>query len=126
MNLSDFPPFDESVQGRALTPAMISRQSWSGASFKADLVQSNMQMEWSSGMLDVAAIKRRAETMRTAYIRGLVAAAFAALENWFARRQQQDLEDYLADAQNLADLESRMRRYAGKRAAFDLAIPHFD
>jgi hypothetical protein len=126
MNLSDFPPFDESVQGRALTPATISRESPSGALFEADLVQSNMQMEWTSAMPDIAAIKRRAEAMRNAYIRSLVHAAFAALENWFARRQQQELEDYLADSQNLADLESRMRRYAGKRAAFDLSMPHFD
>jgi hypothetical protein len=126
MNLSDFPPFDESVQGRALTPATICRESHSGAPFEADLVQSNMQMEWSPGMPDIPAIKRRAEAMRNAYIRSLFIAAFLALENWFARRQQQDLEDYLADSQNLADLESRMRRYAGKRGAFDLAMPHFD
>jgi hypothetical protein len=99
MNLSDFPPFDESVQGRALTPATISRDSRSGALFEADLVRSNMQMEWSSGMPDIPAIKRRAEAMRTAYIRSVIQAAFAAIENWFARRQQQDLEDYLAGSQ---------------------------
>jgi hypothetical protein len=126
MNLSDFPPFDESVQGRALTPATISQESRSGALFGADLVQSNMQTEWSSGTPDIAAIKRSAEAMRNAYILSLLQAAFAALENWFARLQQQELEDYLADSQNLADLESRMRRYAARRTAFDLTMPHFD
>ncbi len=48
------------------------------------------------------------------------------IENWFARRQQRELENYLADSQSLAELESRMRRYASRRIPFGRMGPDFD
>jgi hypothetical protein len=130
MNLSDFPPFDESVLGRALTPGPIYRRGQPEAVSRADLVQSNMSMEWvpetPAGIPDIQAIRRRAEAMRTAYIRGKVEAVFAALENWYARLRQREFEEYLAGSQNLAELESRMRRYTVKRSAFGMMNANFD
>jgi len=87
-------------------------------------------MEWvpetSAGTPDIQAIRRRAEAMRTAYIRGKVEAVFAALENWYARLRQREFEEYLAGSQNLAELESRMRRYTVKRSAFGMMNANFD
>jgi hypothetical protein len=120
MDLSDFPPFDESVSGRSVTPGAICQRGQSTAFLGPDLVQSNMSMEWRPAGVDIQAIRRRAEAMRTAYIRSTLEAAWSAIESWFAGRQQRELENYLADSQSVAELESRMRRYASKRMPFGL------
>jgi hypothetical protein len=75
---------------------------------------------------DAQVLRKRAEFMRTAYLRAKFVALWSALENWFARQHERELEEYLADSQNLADLEARMRRYSVKRNAFGLNTPNFD
>jgi hypothetical protein len=120
MDLSDFPPFDESVQGRALTPDMTGSGSHSPALSGANMVRSNIFRGSVAGMLDVQIIRHDAESMRTAWIRGKLEAVWLALENWLERRRQRELEGYLADSQNLADLEARIRRYTFNRTPFGL------
>jgi hypothetical protein len=126
MDLSDLPPFDESVSGRALTPGAICQRGQSAAVSGPNLVQSNMTMELLPGRPDIQAIRRRAEAMRAAYVRSRLDAVWAAIETWFARRQQRELESYLADSQSLAELESRMRRYASRRMPFGCMGPDYD
>jgi hypothetical protein len=72
------------------------------------------------------AVRNRAEFMRMAYLRAGLEVFWTAVENWFARQHEREFEDYLADSQNLADLEARMRRYSIKRNAFGLNTPNFD
>jgi hypothetical protein len=126
MDLSDLPPFDESVSGRALTPGPICQRNQHMAVSELHLVQSNMTTELLPGRFDIQAIRRRAEAMRAAYIRSRLDAVWSAIESWFARRQQRELENYLADSQSLAELESRMRRYALRRAPFGCMGPDYE
>jgi hypothetical protein len=126
MDLSDLPPFDESVSGRALTPGPICRRDQYATVSGLDLVQSNMTTELRPGSVDIQAIRRRAEALRAAYIRSRLDAVWSAIENWFARRQQRELENYLADSQSLAELESRMRQYAARRMPFGCMGPDYD
>jgi hypothetical protein len=126
MNLSDFPPFDESVVGRALTPGPIGFGTILGARSRPVLVQSNMRTQWTAQVPDSQALRRNAEFTRTAYLRNKLELLWTALENWFAYQRERELEDYLADSQNLADLETRMRHYSIKRNAFGLNTPNFE
>jgi hypothetical protein len=126
MNLSDFAPFDESVVSRSITPGPIGFGTALGTRSRPVLVQSNIGVEWTPQALDIQAVRRRAEFMRATYLRGRLEALWTALENWFARQHARELEDYLAESQNLADLEARMRRYSIKRNAFGLNTPNFD
>jgi hypothetical protein len=126
MNLSDFPPFDESVLNRAITPGPIGSGTVLDARSRAILVQSNMASDWTPDAPDALAVRNRAEFMRTAYLRAKLEAFWDAIEGWFERQQDRELEDYLADSQNLADLETRMRRHSIKRNAFGLNSPNFD
>ena len=123
MNLSDFPPFDESVLARAITPGPIGSGTALGTRTRAVLVHSNMGARWAP---DAQALRSGAEFTRTAYLRNKLELLWTALENWFGRQREREFEDYLADSQNLADLESRMRRYSIKRNAFGLNTPNFD
>jgi hypothetical protein len=126
MNLSDFPPFDESVVGRAITPGPIGSGTVLGTRLRSDLVHSNMRTRWTPLATDAQALRINAEFTRTAYLRNRLELLWTALENWFARQHERELEDYLADSQNLADLETRMRRFSVKRNAFGLNTPNFD
>jgi hypothetical protein len=126
MNLSDFPPFDESVLSRSITPGPIGSGTALGGLSGPVLVHSNMSAKWGPAAVDVQALRSRAEFMRTTYLRARLEAFWTALENWFARHHDRELESYLADSQNLADLEARMRRYSIKRNAFGLNTPNFD
>lgn len=41
---------------------------------------------------------------------GFVGRSLAAMDNWFYRQRQKDRESYLAQAQDIADLEQRLRQ----------------
>jgi hypothetical protein len=126
MNLSDFPPFDESVVGRSITPGPIGSGTVLGARSRPVLVHSNMGTRWTPPAPDALTLRNGAEFTRAAYLRNKLELLWSALENWFARQHERELEDYLADSQNLADLETRMRRHSIKRNAFGLNTPNFD
>lgn len=96
------------------------------ASPGVDFVQSNMTLESNAGMLDVESVRRQAEAARAAWIRGTLSALWLVFENWLERHRQRELEEYLEDSQNLAELEARMRRYTNKRVPFGLASPDYD
>src|SRR5271165_24038 len=83
----------------------------------ANLMRSNM--EPAGAYYSVVELERQARAMRAAYVFELLKWMLSAIDNWFARRAQRELEDYLAESQNLADLEARMRRYAARRAPFN-------
>lgn len=82
-------------------------------------MQSNMHP--AGEYFSVIELEQEARAMRAAYTFHLLKWVLTAIDNWFARRAQRDLEDYLAESQNLADLEARMRRYAARRAPFNPA-----
>jgi hypothetical protein len=90
-----------------------------GADSGTNLMRSNM--EPAGEVFSIIELEQQARAMRAVYIFQLLKWALTAIDNWFARRAQRDLEDYLAESQNLADLEARMRRYAARRAPFNLA-----
>jgi hypothetical protein len=60
--------------------------------------------------LSVAEIEARARAMRAAYIGGLLGRLWDRFEAWLEKGRRAREEAYLAQADNLADLEERMRR----------------
>ncbi|MCC6869940.1 MAG: DUF3563 family protein [Burkholderiales bacterium] len=46
---------------------------------------------------------------------GWVERSLAAVDDWFSRQHQKDLEAFLAGATDLADLERRQRQFDGRR-----------
>lgn len=60
--------------------------------------------------LSVAEVEARARAMRAAYIAGLLSRLWDRFEAWLERGRRAREEAYLAQADNLADLEERMRR----------------
>jgi hypothetical protein len=60
--------------------------------------------------LSEAEIEARARAMRAKYVGELLSRAWARLEAWVEKGRRARDEAYLARAQNLADLEDRMRR----------------
>jgi hypothetical protein len=61
-------------------------------------------------------VERMARRMRADVIAGLFARAFAWFDGAFWRAQQRDVEHYLAQASDAADLERRMRSLERVRA----------
>ncbi len=87
-----------------------------------NLVQSSMGLSDPGPMtIDIFEIERQARALRAAYMLRTFKAMIFAIDKWFTRRAQNDLESYLAASQNLADLESRMRRYGDQHAPFNAA-----
>jgi len=62
--------------------------------------------------LDVRAIEARARRLRAEYVGGLLRRLFNWLERDVRRARQRRIEQYLASATDLADLEHRMRALA--------------
>ena len=60
--------------------------------------------------LSESEIEAKARAMRAKYIGELIGRAWARLERWVENGRRARDEAYLARAQNLADLESRMRK----------------
>lgn len=60
--------------------------------------------------LSEAEVEANARAMRARYIAELFSRAWARLEAWVEKGRRARDEAYLARAQNLADLEDRMRR----------------
>jgi hypothetical protein len=60
--------------------------------------------------LSVAEVEARARAMRAAYIGGLLSRVWDRFEAWLEKGRRAREEAYLAQADNLADLEARMRR----------------
>jgi hypothetical protein len=60
--------------------------------------------------LNEAEIEARARAMRAAYIGALLGRLWDRFEGWLERGRYARDEAYLAKAENLADLEARMRR----------------
>jgi hypothetical protein len=87
-----------------------------------NLVQSSMGLS-DTGLkpIDIFEIERQARALRAAYMLRSFKAMLFAIDQWFTRRAQNDLESYLASSQNLADLESRMRRYGDQHSPFNAA-----
>lgn len=83
------------------------------------LVRSNIEpVSFDPDTMSIHELEQHARAMRSAYLLKTIKAIIFAVESWFDRRAQRDLEDYLAASQNLADLESRMRRYEDKTSLF--------
>ncbi len=86
------------------------------------LVQSSMGLsDTGPETIDIFEIERQARALRAAYMLRSFKAMLFAIDKWFTRRAQNDLESYLANSQNLADLESRMRRYGDQHSPFNAA-----
>jgi hypothetical protein len=60
--------------------------------------------------MNVAEVEARARAMRAAYIAGLLGRLWDRFEAWLEKGRRAREEAYLAQADNLADLEERMRR----------------
>ena len=60
--------------------------------------------------LDVAEVEARARALRAAYIGALLGRLWERFEAWLESGRRAREEAYLARAENLADLEARMRR----------------
>ncbi|HSD41677.1 MAG TPA: hypothetical protein VLD36_07395 [Burkholderiales bacterium] len=60
--------------------------------------------------LNVAEVEARARAMRAAYIAALFGRVWERFEAWLDKGRLARDEAYLAKAENLADLEARMRR----------------
>lgn len=60
--------------------------------------------------LDVAEVEARARALRSAYIGVLLRRLWERFEAWLENGRRAREEAYLARAENLADLEARMRR----------------
>src|SRR5476651_1185345 len=87
-----------------------------------NLVQSSMGLsDTGPATIDIFEIERQARALRAAYMLRSFKAMLFAIDQWFTRRAQNDLESYLASSQNLADLESRMRRYGDQHSPFNAA-----
>lgn len=62
--------------------------------------------------LDLSAIEARARRLRAEYVGGLLRRLFNWLQHDVRRARQRRIEQYLASATDLADLEHRMRALA--------------
>jgi hypothetical protein len=60
--------------------------------------------------LNIAEIETRARAMRAAYIGALLGRLWDRFEAWLEKGRREREEAYLAQSENLADLEARMRR----------------
>ena len=60
--------------------------------------------------LDIPEIEARARALRAAAIADLVSRAWTWLGTYFERERRRRQEEYLARAQNLAELEHRLRK----------------
>lgn len=60
--------------------------------------------------LTVADLEARARTMRARYVGEVLQRAWAGLEAWVEKGRRNREEAYLSRAQNLSDLEDRMRK----------------
>jgi hypothetical protein len=60
--------------------------------------------------LDVAEIEARARTLRAAYVGAWLGRLWERFEAWLEKGRRDREEAYLAQAENLADLEARMRK----------------
>lgn len=93
----------------------------------AQLVQSNIIQEATrTDAFSIAELEQEARAMRAAVMLRMAKSMIAAIDNWFDRRAQRQLEEYLAASQNLSDLEARMRRYTDKGSPFVPAQGHYD
>lgn len=61
--------------------------------------------------LDLAGIEEQARAARSAWIAGRLEFYYAALVRKFKRAGKSELENYLAESRDLADVEERLRRY---------------
>jgi hypothetical protein len=94
---------------------------------QAQLVQSNILTDASGfDSFSIHALEQQARAMRAECIARTFRGWLAAIDNWFERRRQQELDDYLAASQNLADLEVRMRRFTEKVPQFDAMHAQYD
>jgi hypothetical protein len=114
------------AHGNPAGPASAALDKLSGALKQAfsepNLVQSSMGLsDTGPATIDIFEIERQARALRAAYMLRSFKAMLFAIDQWFTRRAQNDLESYLASSQNLADLESRMRRYGDQHSPFNAA-----
>jgi hypothetical protein len=113
--------------GRALEAVDKIGSALKSAKPEQNLMRSNIgTVKFDPATMSIHQLEQQARAMRSAYLLKLIKTGLGALESWFERRAQRDLEDYLAASQNLADLESRMRRYADKHPLFNAMGPHYD
>jgi hypothetical protein len=117
----------EAAIGHALNAVDKIQSALKSASPEQYLMRSSIDAPgFDPTSMSIHQLEQHARAMRSAYLLRIIKSIISAVENWFERRAQRDLEDYLAASQNLADLESRMRRYADKRLLFNAMGPHYD
>lgn len=61
-------------------------------------------------VLDSLAIERRARALRAAAMRSALVGFWSWVERFFESARRRRVEEYLARAQSIADLETRLRR----------------